>query len=146
MVDLSALTPVPALAAGLGVNPTAGTAAAMAPTVREGAAFAQAIANTAPVEQTTAALPSHNPAAALNATLSHGFDAFATRVQSSRHSAGIAGPDAAVLQTSTANFKQVVGKALESMQGAYALAIETTMASRGSTETTKIFNTLLKGQ
>ena len=36
--------------------------------------------------------------------------------------------------------------AVSQMERAYVFAIETTMASRGSTESTKIFNTLLKGQ
>lgn len=36
--------------------------------------------------------------------------------------------------------------AVSGMQSAYLFAIETAMASRGSTEMTKIFNTLLKGQ
>ena len=36
--------------------------------------------------------------------------------------------------------------AVKQMEHAYMVAIETTMASRGSTESTKIFNTLLKGQ
>lgn len=36
--------------------------------------------------------------------------------------------------------------AVAQMERAYMFAVETTMASRGSTETTKIFNTLLKGQ
>ena len=36
--------------------------------------------------------------------------------------------------------------AVAGMQGAYTFAIETTLASRGSTELTKVFNTLLKGQ
>ena len=38
------------------------------------------------------------------------------------------------------------GDAVSQLQGVYAFAIETTLASRGSTESTKIFNTLLKGQ
>lgn len=36
--------------------------------------------------------------------------------------------------------------AVAQIEHAYTFAIETTMASRGSTESTKIFNTLLKGQ
>ena len=36
--------------------------------------------------------------------------------------------------------------AVAQIERAYMFAIETTMASRGSTESTKIFNTLLKGQ
>lgn len=36
--------------------------------------------------------------------------------------------------------------AVAGMQGAYAFAIEATLASHGSTELTKVFNTLLKGQ
>lgn len=36
--------------------------------------------------------------------------------------------------------------AVAQIEHAYMFAIETTMASRGSTESTKIFNTLLKGQ
>ncbi len=38
------------------------------------------------------------------------------------------------------------GDAMNQLQGVYTFAIETTLASRGSTESTKIFNTLLKGQ
>lgn len=38
------------------------------------------------------------------------------------------------------------GDAVSQLQGVYTFAIETTLASRGSTESTKIFNTLLKGQ
>jgi hypothetical protein len=44
------------------------------------------------------------------------------------------------------NSKDVMADAVAQMERAYMLAIETTMASRGSTEATKIFNTLLKGQ
>ena len=36
--------------------------------------------------------------------------------------------------------------AVAAMEHAYFFAIETSIASRGSTEMTKIFNTLLKGQ
>ena len=39
-----------------------------------------------------------------------------------------------------------VADGLKAMERAYIFAIEATMASRGSTESTKIFNTLLKGQ
>ena len=35
---------------------------------------------------------------------------------------------------------------ISQMEHAYMVAIETTLASRGSTESTKVFNTLLKGQ
>ncbi len=41
---------------------------------------------------------------------------------------------------------EAMGKAVSEMQGAYIFAIDTTLASRGSTEATKILNTLLKGQ
>ncbi len=44
------------------------------------------------------------------------------------------------------NSKDLMADAVAQMERAYMLAIETTMASRGSTEATKIFNTLLKGQ
>jgi hypothetical protein len=44
------------------------------------------------------------------------------------------------------NSKDVMSDAVSQMERAYMLAIEATMASRGSTEATKIFNTLLKGQ
>jgi hypothetical protein len=44
------------------------------------------------------------------------------------------------------NGKDVMADAVAQMERAYMLAIEATMASRGSTEATKIFNTLLKGQ
>ena len=39
-----------------------------------------------------------------------------------------------------------IADSLKTMERAYIFAIEATMASRGSTEATKIFNTLLKGQ
>ena len=42
--------------------------------------------------------------------------------------------------------KDTMAAAVSQMERAYMFAIETTMASRGSTESTKIFNTLLKGQ
>jgi hypothetical protein len=42
--------------------------------------------------------------------------------------------------------KDQMDQAVAHMERAYMLAIETTMISRGSTEATKIFNTLLKGQ
>jgi hypothetical protein len=48
--------------------------------------------------------------------------------------------------TSETNGKEAMAEAVSRMERAYMFAIETTMASRGSTETTKIFNTLLKGQ
>lgn len=48
-------------------------------------------------------------------------------------------------QTLAAN-KAEISQSLDRMERAYMFAIETTMASRGSTEATKIFNTLLKGQ
>jgi hypothetical protein len=44
------------------------------------------------------------------------------------------------------NSKDATANAVAQMERAYMIAIETTMASRGSTEATKIFNTLLKGQ
>ena len=42
--------------------------------------------------------------------------------------------------------KEKIDLAVSQMERAYIFAIETSLASRGSTETTKIFNTLLKGQ
>jgi hypothetical protein len=42
--------------------------------------------------------------------------------------------------------KDVATDAVTQMERVYMLAIEATMASRASTEATKIFNTLLKGQ
>ena len=42
--------------------------------------------------------------------------------------------------------KAEIDGAVAQMEHAYMFAIETTMASHGSTESTKIFNTLLKGQ
>jgi len=51
-------------------------------------------------------------------------------------------PSASVSPSLTSSMADAVA----SMQGAYVFAIETTLASRGSTELTKVFNTLLKGQ
>jgi hypothetical protein len=42
--------------------------------------------------------------------------------------------------------KEEMSAAISQMEHAYMFAIETTLTSRGSTESTKIFNTLLKGQ
>lgn len=53
---------------------------------------------------------------------------------------GVAGPGDAVSN------RDAMSAAVSQMERAYMFAIETTMASRGSTESTKIFNTLLKGQ
>ncbi len=147
MADLAALSPVSPLNSMSGAS----GGPAGAPTAHESAAFAHAVADTAPVqtvaaEQAVAPLPSQPSGEALSTTLGHGFDAFAKQVQTAGHSAGAAVTDGPAFKASSADFKQVVGDAMQSMQGAYAFAIETTMASRGSTETTKIFNTLLKGQ
>lgn len=49
-------------------------------------------------------------------------------------------------QPETGFDREATNAAVAQMERAYMFAIETTMASRGSTESTKIFNTLLKGQ
>lgn len=46
----------------------------------------------------------------------------------------------------TPSLTKAMEDAVAGMQGAYAFAIEATLASHGSTELTKVFNTLLKGQ
>ncbi len=42
--------------------------------------------------------------------------------------------------------REVLSDAMAQMQRAYIFATETMLAVRGSTEATKVFNTLLKGQ
>ncbi|MCP1203060.1 hypothetical protein [Acetobacter oryzoeni] len=50
-------------------------------------------------------------------------------------------------QTSTATADPAnAAELVAQIQATYTFAIETTLVSKGSTETTKIFNTLLKGQ
>jgi|ERR1700730_6283911 hypothetical protein len=48
--------------------------------------------------------------------------------------------------TTAEDSKEELTGAVSQMERAYMFAIEATMASRGSTEATKILNTLLKGQ
>lgn len=51
-------------------------------------------------------------------------------------------PDSAIPHTLTSAMTEAVA----GLQGAYVFAIQATLVSRGSTEGTKILNTLLKGQ
>jgi hypothetical protein len=55
-------------------------------------------------------------------------------------------PSTAAADGAPVDLAKTMDGAVSGMQSAYLFAIETAMASRGSTEMTKIFNTLLKGQ
>lgn len=90
-------------------------------------------------------------AQSLGQDLTHRLEQLSTRLQTSFQSPaenGLAhdGVPAPAEGGGTPKATDVVGSAVSQMQAVYAFAIETTLVSRGSTETTKVFNTLLKGQ
>ena len=115
-----------------------------APSAGEAAEFARASAASAP-EQMQAVPPASEPD--LGQTLAQDFDGFVQRVHASQQAFGTdpSRPTASPAERGS-GVRETIEQSIGGMQTAYAFAIETTMASRGSTETTKVFNTLLKGQ
>ncbi len=115
------------------------------PTAQDGAEFARAAAQSTPVQGAPMDMPAAmpQPADGIGGTLMRQVE------QMTRHMSGLQDgmaprPSAA---PGTAGFDHAdMDKAVAQIEHAYTFAIETTMASRGSTESTKIFNTLLKGQ
>ncbi len=117
------------------------------PSLHEGAEFARMVAASDP--------------ASIAAAMPQGSDGIASQLmrqldQITHHLGMLHGGAAAptgsgqVASPAAANTPDAVhagmDTALAQMEHAYSFAIETTMASHGSTESTKIFNTLLKGQ
>ena len=77
--------------------------------------------------------------------LVHRLETAMAEMKTPEAGAGSRGPETAG-PARTALDRDATTAAVAQMERAYMFAIETTMASRGSTETTKICNTLLKGQ
>ena len=116
------------------------------PTSQDQADFARAAAQSRPVEVPSSVSPSSD---GLGASLAHQVDQLAQHLASFTGEAGAAaaGANAAPAGKAVATLTPAeTSGAVAQMEQAYMFAIETTMASRGSTESTKIFNTLLKGQ
>lgn len=128
------------------------------PTAVEVADFARAAAFR-PIEEVRAAQPAS--ADGLSSRLARQADALSAHLKtldptSQTSGASTASSDLAPREggpssadpavKSTGSEKEKMNQAVSQMERAYMFAIETTMASRGSTEATKIFNTLLKGQ
>ncbi len=121
-----------------------------AATSNEAAAFANAISQSAPAEHVSAALPA-SALGGIAAELAKEANAFTNHVQSASKGLDVAKPGLDQPQTGAGKadmpgMKASMDQSIASMHNAYMFAIETTLASKGSTETTKIFNTLLKGQ
>lgn len=113
------------------------------PTAQQANDFAHAIATSAQ-DQLSAPLPAD--ATRLSASINDNVNAFVRHVQSVGQMPQIGEHAANSAPSGLSEVRQTVDESMSTMRSAYAFAIETTMASRGSTETTKIFNTLLKGQ
>lgn len=113
------------------------------PSAAEAADFANAArAGAAPAE--VMALPPAR-AEAWGGSLVHRLEAAMAHMKMPEAGTGGLTPETAGPAPTTLN-RDAASAAVAQMERAYMFAIETTMASRGSTETTKIFNTLLKGQ
>ncbi len=122
---------------------------AQIPTSQDGEAFARAAAQTSPAD-VQSSLPSSSDG--IGGTLVHQVE------QMARHLSSLASDAPAPANAGSGGGGGVAGAkppgmdradtsaAVAQIERAYMFAIETTMASRGSTESTKIFNTLLKGQ
>lgn len=113
------------------------------PTAQQASDFAHAIATSAP-DQLSAPLPAE--ATRLSTSISDNVNAFVRHVQSVGQLPQVGEHAPGSSSSGLSEVRQTVDESMSTMRSAYAFAIETTMASRGSTETTKIFNTLLKGQ
>ncbi|WP_131115249.1 hypothetical protein [Lichenihabitans psoromatis] len=141
----AAKDPVPAGVQSVDVS----SQAVQRPNATEAADFAEAAGRTA--HEVPAAAPSSTDSLATR--LAHQADAMASRLKIPEgfgQAAKTTQPEAPVAANDsmhTPGFdKENMTAAVSQMERAYMFAIETTMASRGSTESTKIFNTLLKGQ
>lgn len=110
------------------------------------AAFDQAVG--APVHELEAA-PVQD-AATLGSHVASGVQDLAQRLAGwqKAHAAPVAPAASSSIQADqgTPSLTKAMEDAVAGMQGAYTFAIEATLASHGSTELTKVFNTLLKGQ
>lgn len=110
------------------------------------AAFSQALGSNIP-EVRAAAVPDIG---SLGGQLSSGMQDLSVRLngwqKAHAASAAPAMPPASPATDASLPLTRAMEDAVAGMQGAYVFAIETTLASRGSTELTKVFNTLLKGQ
>ena len=113
----------------------------------DAAAFASAVSQSAPTEHIAASAPA-SATGSLAAELARQANLFANHVQSASKGLDVAKPgvEQPSAATGRAEMRTVIDHSVTSMHGAYMFAIETTLASKGSTEATKIFNTLLKGQ
>lgn len=115
------------------------------PSRAEAADFARAVGSSPLVETTVAPSTGGDD---LSARLAAQANQLSAHLQSLGPSPASADTSAAPAAGShpLADARTQMGDAVAQIERAYMFAIETTMASRGSTETTKIFNTLLKGQ
>ena len=119
---------------------------AQIPTSQDGEAFARAAAQTQPVD-VQSSLPSSSDG--IGGTLVHQVEQMARHLSSLASSVPApanAGPGGVAGAKPPGMDRADTSAAVAQIERAYMFAIETTMASRGSTESTKIFNTLLKGQ
>ena len=160
------INPLPAIQAATVPSLSPGTGAAapaiqvadrpQIPTSQDGADFARAAAAQGAPLDIQSSMPAMS--SGIGASLAHQMGQIAQHLSSLAGNApapsnaapaangdrmDAAGPPGAKL----ASLNQTdTSAAVAQIEHAYMFAIETTMASRGSTESTKIFNTLLKGQ
>lgn len=91
--------------------------------------------------------PQPTAAQSLGEALAHRLESFSSSLQGVQRTAvGHARPVEGASHGTQPGLADAIGDAMGQLQGAYTFAIQTTLASRGSTESTKVFNTLLKGQ
>ena len=91
--------------------------------------------------------PQPTAAQSLGEDLAHRLESFSSSLGGVQPpAAGHAQPGEGASHGAQPGMAEVIGDAMSQLQGVYAFAIQTTLASRGSTESTKVFNTLLKGQ
>ena len=119
----------------------AGPGALKPPEPGEADSFARAIAN--PDVEMRASAPSD--ASIIQRDIGNRIEALSSHL-STWQNATPAPASAAAQPTAPTAASADVDSLTAQMKGAYTFAIETTLLSHGSTESTKIFNTLLKGQ
>lgn len=127
------------------IAPVSGIAASAAPPIANAAAPVETAAPAHAVsftQEVRAVQPSS--AQALGRDMADRLQGLSDRLRGWSTPAGVSPADKAGSPAQISPLQ--AGDAVSQLQAVYTFAIETTLASRGSTETTKIFNTLLKGQ
>lgn len=139
---MSAIPPIASSAASE-IGKAAESLASTSPALDPSAAFSQALLELPSV----ASSPPAHAAGGLAGHLASGMRELSAKLASWHTPEAVStSPTAGKDDLGASSMTVAMRDAVAGLEGSYTFAIEATLASRGSTETTKIMNTLLKGQ